>query len=145
MAMAHRAKAALANMEFVQFHPTSLYNSSQMGGRSFLISEAVRGEGGLLLNRAGDRFMERCAALRHAFARSSHCFQKATGAIIYMSIYHDDFARLHSCTPNYSDIIRPVRLFACTGMMSVWSSPRAISSRGLFMTSCRRTGTSTCC
>ncbi len=73
--MAHRAKAALANMEFVQFHPTSLYNPSQMGGRSFLISEAVRGEGGLLLNRAGDRFMERCAALRQAFARSSYCFQ----------------------------------------------------------------------
>ena len=60
MAMAHRAKAALANMEFVQFHPTSLYNPSKTGGRSFLISEAVRGEGGLLLNHAGDRFMERC-------------------------------------------------------------------------------------
>ncbi len=76
MAMAHRAKAALANMEFVQFHPTSLYNPSQMGGRSFLISEAVRGEGGLLLNRAGDRFMERCAALRQAFIRTTHCVQQ---------------------------------------------------------------------
>ena len=129
MAMAHRAKAALANMEFVQFHPTSLYNTSQMGGRSFLISEAVRGEGGLLLNRAGDRFMERCAALRHAFTRSSHCFKKATGAIIHMSIYHDDFARLHSCTPNNSDIIRPVRLHRYDERLEL--APRDIVARAI--------------
>lgn len=59
MAMAHRAKAVLANMEFVQFHPTSLYQHGSSGGRSFLISEAVRGEGGMLFNEAGQRFMER--------------------------------------------------------------------------------------
>lgn len=57
--MAHRAKAVLANMEFVQFHPTSLYQHGSSGGRSFLISEAVRGEGGMLFNQAGQRFMER--------------------------------------------------------------------------------------
>lgn len=59
MAMAHRAKAVLANMEFVQFHPTSLYQNGSGDGRSFLISEAVRGEGGMLFNRAGQRFMGR--------------------------------------------------------------------------------------
>ncbi len=58
VAMAYRAKARIANMEFIQFHPTSLYGSEkEFGGRSFLITEAVRGDGGLLTNGAGERFM----------------------------------------------------------------------------------------
>jgi L-aspartate oxidase len=65
IAMCYRARAVIANMEFIQFHPTSLYlpgGDSQspgdaFGGRAFLITEAVRGDGGILRNLGGERFM----------------------------------------------------------------------------------------
>ena len=54
MAAAYRAGCSLSDMEFIQFHPTVLFSHET---QRFLISEAVRGEGGLLYNYAGERFM----------------------------------------------------------------------------------------
>lgn len=68
IAMAYRAGAEIADMEFFQFHPTSLY-SSKKESISFLISEAVRGEGAILLNSKGKRFMENAHPMKELAPR----------------------------------------------------------------------------
>lgn len=58
IAMLYRAKGRVENMEFIQFHPTALFEAGTKG-HAFLITEAVRGEGGILRNLSGEAFMER--------------------------------------------------------------------------------------
>jgi L-aspartate oxidase len=58
IAMVYRAKGRIENMEFIQFHPTALYEAG-VRGYSFLITEAVRGDGGILRSHKGEAFMER--------------------------------------------------------------------------------------
>lgn len=58
VAMVYRAKGRIENMEFIQFHPTALYTPNS-NGQAFLITEAVRGDGGILRNHSGEAFMRR--------------------------------------------------------------------------------------
>ena len=105
VAMVYRAKGRIENMEFIQFHPTALYEVGKRG-QAFLITEAVRGDGGILRNINGDAFMERYDARkdlapRDIVARAIDNEMKITGTEhVYLDCRHMDIENFKEHFPN---------------------------------------------
>lgn len=104
IAMVHRAKGVIENMEFIQFHPTSLYNPGERP--SFLISEAMRGFGAVLKTQDGKEFMHKyhemgSLAPRDIVARSIDNELKMRGEdFVYLDVTHRDQKDIIDHFPN---------------------------------------------
>ena len=125
MAMAFDAGARVADLEFVQFHPTVL---SVAGAPRFLLSEALRGEGGRLLNARGEAFVQRVdpagdLAPRDVVARAIAAEIARTSAPVYLSMQHLDPAFIHARFPTISAACRDAGLDLARDLIPV--SPAA--------------------
>lgn len=104
IAMVHRAKGIIENMEFIQFHPTTLYNPKERP--SFLITEAMRGYGAILKLPGGEEFMHKyhpmgSLAPRDVVARSMDHEMKLSGAeYLYLDVRHKPAAETIAHFPN---------------------------------------------
>jgi L-aspartate oxidase len=104
VAMVYRAKGAIENMEFIQFHPTSLFNPTERP--SFLITEAMRGFGGILKRKDGKKFMHKYderenLAPRDIVARAIDNEMKTTGDdYVYLDVTHKKPEEIKEHYPN---------------------------------------------
>lgn len=152
MAMAWRAGASVANMEFVQFHPTCFYNPAATGAeaRSFLVSEAVRGEGGILVNAKGEDFTRKhdergSLAPRDIVARAiDHELKKSGAPCVYLDVTHkpkgfmkEHFPFIYETLLNYGHDaeeapipVVPAAHYQCGGVVTEVSGKTSL--RGLY-------------
>ncbi len=104
VAMVYRAKGRIENMEFIQFHPTALYEPAV--SPSFLITEAVRGDGGILRNKDGEAFMEKYDARKDLAPRDivaraiDNEMKKAGTECVYLDCRHFDKEKFIHHFPN---------------------------------------------
>jgi L-aspartate oxidase len=123
VAMVYRAKGRIENMEFIQFHPTALYEPGV--SPSFLITEAVRGDGGILRNSRGEAFMERYderkdLAPRDIVARAIDSEMKRAGTEhVYLDCRHMDKAKLMEHFPNIYEKCRSIGIDMATQLIPV--------------------------
>ncbi|HKP32672.1 MAG TPA: L-aspartate oxidase [Chitinophagaceae bacterium] len=124
VAMAYRAKGRIENMEFIQFHPTALYEPG-VRGQSFLITEAVRGDGGILRNKNGEAFMERYdsrkdLAPRDVVARAIDSEMKIGGTEnVYLDCRHMDIEKFIEHFPNIYEKCKSIGIDVATQMIPV--------------------------
>lgn len=112
ISLAYQAGARVADLEFVQFHPTAL---KRAGAPRFLISEALRGEGARLVNDRGELFMTRChpggdLAPRDVVARSIVREEEQTGGPVFLTLAHLDADFVRRRFPTIAEMCRVVGL-----------------------------------
>ncbi|MBN2275271.1 MAG: L-aspartate oxidase [Bacteroidales bacterium] len=123
IAMVYRAKGIVDNMEFVQFHPTSLYSPGERP--SFLITEAMRGHGAILRNHKGENFMLRydsraSLAPRDIVARAIDNEMKISGEeFVYLDCTHLDANDLKNNFPNIFDKCKSIGIDIAKDMIPV--------------------------
>jgi L-aspartate oxidase len=121
VALAYHAGARVADLEFVQFHPTALNKS---GAPRFLISEALRGEGARLINASGEPFMTRYApagdlAPRDVVARGIAREAERTHGPVFLTLAHLDAAHVRTRFPTIAETCRQVGIDIATDPIPV--------------------------
>jgi L-aspartate oxidase len=133
VAMVYRAKGRIENMEFIQFHPTALYQAGQKG-QAFLITEAVRGDGAILRNHKGEAFMQQYderkdLAPRDIVARAIDSEMKINGTEhVWLDCRHMDLEKFIHHFPNIYEKCKSIGIDVAQQMIPV--SPAAHYSCG---------------